>query len=359
MPGVGRILVRRAIALSIALVIIVMLTAVIMEATGYSTKVWLAIINEQVRALQMQLQQRQVPIDEQREILETYKENLTKIYGLDKPWYVRVMPLVQRTLVFDLGITTKTSPAEVAGVSVPVRVADLIFITLPRTIVMLTVAYLICAAIALSIAPRLAYRHGTLLDRGVITYAALFNAVPVWWLGMVLLFFFAYNLRLVPTSGRGIIPLINNFWQDPWNNFIGILHYAALPVFTVVIVLLGSWLYGIRAMVLRVVREDYVLVAKAKGLPEKLIARRYILRVMAPPVTTYVILALAGSLGGYIITESVFDWPGMGSLYYAAITSADVPTILGLTYVLTLVYVCARFLLEVLYIILDPRVRLG
>ena len=79
MPGVGRILVRRAIALSIALVIIVMLTAVIMEATGYSTKVWLAIINEQVRALQMQLQQRQVPIDEQREILETYKENLTKI----------------------------------------------------------------------------------------------------------------------------------------------------------------------------------------------------------------------------------------------------------------------------------------
>ena len=127
---------------------------------------------------------------------------------------------------------------------------------------------------------------------------------------------------------------------------------------TVVVAILGSWLYSVRAIAIRVVTEDYVTTAYAKGLPDKLIVRRYILRVIAGPVLTIVILSLAGSIGGYIITESVFDWPGMGSLYWAAISSGDAPTILGLVYITTLVYIIARFILEVLYVTLDPRVRL-
>ncbi len=358
MPGVGTILLRRAIALTFALIVIVTLTAIIMEATGYAESIWKAIMNQELQAYYQSLRNRGFSPEKIKQLVEEKKQELIELYGLNKPWYERVGPLIINTLTFNLGISKEEAPAQVAGVQPPAPVAKLIMLTLPRTIVMLTIAEIICAAIALSIAPIIAYRHGTLLDRGVVTYAALFNAIPVWWLGMVFIQIFGYTLRIFPTSGRYVMPYIKYFWQDPLSNLVNIAYYAFLPIITVVIVLLGGWLYSVRAMVLRVVREDFVMVAKAKGLPEKLIARRYILRVMAPPVTTSVILALAGSLGGFIITESVFDWPGMGSLYYAAISSGDVPTILGLTYVLTLVYIIARFILEVLYIMLDPRVRL-
>lgn len=359
MPGVGRILARRAIALGLALIIVVFITGIIMEATGYSEKVWKAIIQAQVRAYTQELLQRRVPTSEVKEAAKALEKNLTKIYGLDQPWYVRVVPLVQRTLVFDLGIIMSKDVANVAGVPWPAPVKDAILITLPRTIVMITIAQILCIIIALPFAPRIAYRHGTKLDKAVVTYAALFNAIPVWWLGMLFLFLVGYELGLYDTAaGRKIIPVINNFWQDPLHNFLNILYYSYLPIIVIVISFLGGWFYSIRAITLRIVREDYVTVAKAKGLPEKIIARRYILRVLAPPVTTYVILALAGSIGGFIITESVFDWPGMGSLYFAAITGGDVATILGLTYVLTAVYIMARFILEVLYILLDPRIRM-
>ena len=126
----------------------------------------------------------------------------------------------------------------------------------------------------------------------------------------------------------------------------------------VVVSFLGGWFYSVRAVAIRVVSEDYVVVAKAKGLPERMVTRRYVLRVIAGTVMTFLILGLAGSIGGFIITESIFDWPGMGTLYYIAIRTGDGPTILGLIYITTLVYIIGRFILEVLYVVLDPRVRL-
>jgi len=286
-----------------------------------------------------------------------YRAYLEKLYGLDKPWYDRVIPLVLRTLTFNLGETRWDTVTNVAGLSAPAPVSAVILACLPRTIVMLTVAEIICFLIAIPLAPKIAYRYGTLMDRLIVSYAALFNAIPVWWLGMVFILLFAYLIPIFPAQSTPIIKYINNFFSDPLYNLVMIMYYAALPIITIVITFLGTWLYSVRAVVLRIVREDYVMVAKAKGLPEKDIIKKYIVRVAAAPIVTYIILALAGSLGGMIITESVFNYPGMGTLYYRAINAGDVATILGLTYVLTLVYIVARFILEVLYIYLDPRVR--
>ncbi len=291
------------------------------------------------------------------QLISQYRAKLEELYGLNKPWYDRVLPLVWRTLTFNLGETKQPTVTGVAGLPAPAPVSAVILACLPRTIVMLTIAEIICFAIAIPLAPKIAYHYGTLLDRLVVSYAALFNAIPVWWLGMVFILLFAYMIPIFPPQAMPIIDHINHFWQNPPYHLAMIIYYAALPIITIVITFLGSWLYSVRAVVLRIVREDYVMVAKAKGLPERDIIKKYIVRVAAPPIVTYVILALAGSLGGMIITESVFNYPGMGSLYYAAIQAGDVPTILGLTYVLTLVYIIARFILEVLYIYLDPRVR--
>lgn len=291
------------------------------------------------------------------QLISQYRAKLEELYGLNKPWYDRVLPLVWRTLTFNLGETKQPTVTGVAGLPAPAPVSAVILACLPRTIVMLTIAEIICFAIAIPLAPKIAYHYGTLIDRLVVSYAALFNAIPVWWLGMVFILLFAYMIPIFPPQAMPIIDHINHFLQNPPYHLAMITYYAALPIITIVITFLGSWLYSVRAVVLRIVREDYVMVAKAKGLPERDIIKKYIVRVAAPPIVTYVILALAGSLGGMIITESVFNYPGMGSLYYAAIQAGDVPTILGLTYVLTLVYIIARFVLEVLYIYLDPRVR--
>jgi peptide/nickel transport system permease protein len=351
------ILVRRAILLSIALVLIMILTAVIIGATGYDKTVLKAIVETELQAYRQQLVQQHITGANLTKLIEQRRQQLIELYGLNKPWTHRVIPLALRSLILDLGYVKSEEVANIVGEQLPLSVKDAILTVLPRTVVMITVAYIICAVIALWLAPMIAYKRGSLLDKTAIGYAALMNALPVWWLGILFIIVFGYYLKIAPTDYRGVIEYINNFTKEPLTALKGILYYSWLPIFTVVIATLGSWLYSVRAIAIRVVGEDYVAVARAKGLPERLVVRRYVLRVIAGPVATIVILSLAASLGGYIITESVFDWPGMGSLYWAAISSGDAPTIIGLVYMTTAVYVIARFILEVLYVVLDPRVR--
>ena len=112
-------------------------------------------------------------------------------------------------------------------------------------------------------------------------------------------------------------------------------------------------------MTMSVAQEDHVQAARAKGMPEGTVLRRHILRVAAPPIVTGLILGLAGSLGGSILVETIFNWQGMGRLYFEAVAGTpDEALIVALTFVFTLLYVGARFVLEVLYVLLDPRVRL-
>ncbi|MEL9939807.1 MAG: ABC transporter permease [Ignisphaera sp.] len=365
--SVGLVIVRRAAFLVLALIIAVFLTAFIIGATGYVDKVARAIVNEEVRAYRQALSK--MPNVNQsyvEEKVREYQQMLIATYGLDKPWYYRVLPLVYATLMFKFGDVQQVGVADVAGMQLPAKASDVILACLPRTIVMITVAELIAILIALIIAPYVAFRVGSLADRFTIIYAALTNAIPVWWLALIMIFVFSYRLGVAPQQFRGVIralsdmstALLSGDLKGFIMGFANVLNYSWLPIVTIVIVLLGPWIYNVRAMLLRVSREDFVTAAIARGLPQKVVLRRYILRPALPPVITSVLLGLAGTLGGYIITESVFNWPGMGTLYYEAITSGDPATIIGLTYVLTLVYVIARLILEVLYVVLDPRVRL-
>ncbi len=354
--GVGTVLLRRAIALTVALIVVVIITSLIITASGYDEMIYKAIINTQVRAYQRMLQQRHVVNATQA--IEKYKEMLIRIYGLNQPPLVRAFYHVRDILTLNLGYTQMEDTCDIAGVPFPAPVSEVILVTLPRTIIMITVSMLICAAIALPIGPLIAYRRGGYLDKFIISYAAVFNAIPVWWLAMVFIVLTGFIAKIAPTDYRIILAILNSFWQDPLHNFVKLLWCSYVPIIVVVISFLGSWFYNVRAMVMRVVSEDFVMVAKAKGLSDKEVARRHILRAALPAVLTYTILSLAGSIGGFIITESVFDWPGMGMLYYTAIVTGDSAVLLGLVFITTLVYVVARFILEVLYILVDPRVRL-
>jgi len=368
-----RILALRALTLSFTLIIVVLITSIILTGTGYDTVILNSIIQTEIQALSQELRARNPPPppEEVERVLKERREELIRLYGLDKPVYYRVLDNFLRTLTLNLEAISD-DVAQVAGVRPPLPVGHAIAIVLPRTIIMITIAYIISSVIAILLGPFIAYRRGSLLDKGIITYAAFTNALPIWWIAMISIFVFGFYLRVAPSSYREVIKYVSSLgdsltillrgdlsaFSSILVNLRDLIYYSYLPITVVTFATLGGLIYSARAVAIRVVTEDYVVAARAKGLPERAVLRRYIIRVIAGPILTFVILGLAFSIGGFIITESVFDWPGMGFLFYAAISVGDSPTVLGLVYVTTLVYVIARFVLEVIYVILDPRVRL-
>ena len=358
--GIATVLARRAVFLALALLIAVILTGLILGATGYIDTIINTLIKEEVRAYRQALSSspQRPPADELERLVKQREQELIAYWGMDKPWQARIVPMILNTLILNLGRTPSPEVSNVAGLMPNSPVSDVIAACLPRTIFMITVAEAIVILIALVVGPFIVYRIGSFIDRLVVAYAALMNAFPIWWVALVMLLVFSYNLGVAPRQFRPVVTYVNALLSGDITALMGVLNYVWLPIITIVIVLSGPWIYSVRAMLIKIIKEDFVTAAVARGLPEKQILRRYIIRPAASPIVTSVLLGLAGTLGGYIITESVFDWPGMGTLYYAAVTSADAQTILALTYIFTLVYVIARLILEILYVVLDPRVRL-
>lgn len=341
----------RAVTLSITLIGIVLVTAIVLGPT--SDKLLGAIVNEDVRAYRQSLGQRagqaNLTASQIDALVESYRNQLIQAYGLDRPWYERVLPLAGRILALDLG--RSTSITSFTGSN---EVRDIILERIPPTVALLTTATLINAALGITIGPRIAFRRGSISDRVLSIYSAISYALPTWWLGLLLIYLLVYRYPVFPTPTGLFSP---NPPQDPLGRFLDMMSHAALPIITFVLATSGVWIYVTRAIVVRIVEEDFVQVARAKGLPENRIVRDYVMRAAAPPIATNVILGLAGSLGGAILTETIFNWPGLGRLFYDAIGAQDLPIVLGLTYITALVYVVARFFLEILYVFLDPRVR--
>jgi peptide/nickel transport system permease protein len=213
----------------------------------------------------------------------------------------------------------------------------------------------ITAVIGLLIGVRMATRVGSPLDKTVAYFAAISFAIPAWWLGILFILIFAFQLDWLPSGGMFSTPPPIGSWA----RLIDLARHALLPIITLVAVSVGPYIYTVRTMTMTVAQEDHVALARAKGLPESLVTRRHILRVAAPPIVTGIVLGLAGSLSGSILVETIFNWQGMGQLYFQAIGALDEAVIVALTFIFTLLYVVLRFLLDVLYVLLDPRVRYG
>ncbi|MCX8195547.1 MAG: ABC transporter permease [Acidilobaceae archaeon] len=360
-----RIIAFRGVTLTLTLVVVLLLTAIILGATGYDEVILKSLVSEEVRAFRQGLAAARVPAEEIERLSKEYEKQLISIYGLDKPWYVRTVAILPKLVVLDLYVS-HDEVAGVLGLRRPLKVGEAIAVALPRTIIMITLAYVVAALISIPLGPYIAYKRGSLLDKGIITYAAITNAFPLWWLAMLSVFLFGFYLDVAPTSYRPIIAHIGTFADSLYSLDLSgmisalarIAYFSYVPILVVTFATLGGLLYSVRAVAIRVVSEDYVAAARARGLSEGRVVRRYVLRVIAGPVLTFIILGLAGSIGGFIITESVFDWPGMGVLYYTALSTGDSQMVLALVYVTTLVYIVARFILEILYVVLDPRVKL-
>jgi len=346
--AVAKVLAIRGLTLIGVLFVVLLLVAVALGATGYSDRMMNAIVNEELRGLRQALTQTIRDPDRLESVLQARKQELIRFNGLDRPWYFRLPNMILRVLTLDLG--EARTLRSFTGSS---KVAEIVMERLSNTLLLVTTALAITAFIGLFVGVKTATLAGGKIDRVISYLSATSYALPAWWTGILLILVFSFGLHLLPSGGMYSAP--------PPTGSIGqsldLLWHATLPIVTLVLVSVGGWIYSVRTMVLNTAQEDFVMVARAKGLPEGLVMRRYILRVAASPILTSLILSLAGSIAGAILTETVFNWPGMGRLYYDAIFAPDETVVVALTFMFTVIYVIARFALEVLYIIIDPRVK--
>ena len=273
-----------------------------------------------------------------------------KTLGLDEPWYSpqRIGLTMYKILLLDFGNATfLTSDAGSTDVK------EIILEKLPRTILLFTTATIIISVIGIFLGALSGSKVGSAIDRLTSTFAIISSSFPVWWIGMLMIFLFAFVYQIFPARATPPIPS-----SDP-DYFLSLLYHMALPLITIVMIGFGAWAYLVRNFMVGIMQEDFITSKKVIGISRKKIIYRHALKNAAPPIVTILALSLSGSLGGAIITEAVFDWPGMGRLYFEAITVMDLPIIIGATYILTVFFLVSIFIADLLYGYFDPRVRTG
>ncbi|MEM0263859.1 MAG: ABC transporter permease [Saccharolobus sp.] len=280
--------------------------------------------------------------------IQKYKESLISAYGLNQPIIDKYFIQMYNLLRFNFG-----DAYFLQAPSGSRQVSAIIAYYLPNTILLFTTATIIFIIVGTIIG--LLSAKSRFWEKVIAIIAVIHSSIPTWWLGFVLIAALAYSIKVFPSGGMTSIPPPKN----PFDYGISVLYHMSLPLITIFIVNVGGFAYIVRSLVASIMKEDFIITAKARGLPDSRILYRHVLRSASPSIATQAILALAGSLGGSLTTEVVFQWPGVGLLTYVAITLDDLPIILGITYVLTIVLLLGLFLGELVYGILDPRIKVG
>ena len=194
---------------------------------------------------------------------------------------------------------------------------------------------------------------GSKTDKITSSFAIISSSFPVWWIGLLMIFTFAFWYNIFPARATPLIPSTDSGY------LVSLIYHMTLPIITIVMIGFGTWAYLVRNFMAGIMQEDFILVKKIIGVKQRKVIFGSALKNAAPPIITVLALSLSGSLGGAIITEAVFDWPGMGRLYFEAITLMDLPVIIGATYVLTVFFLISIFVSDLLYGYLDPRIKTG
>ncbi len=336
----------RIAALFFTVVIGMYLTVLIANMGGYLDKIRIAQIREQVGAMVLADQELQaLPASELRKRIDQQVELEVRRLGLDKPFLVRSFTYLTTALTLDLGraeYMTSDSGSK--------QVRLILLERLPATLLLFATADLLLFFGALA----LSRRYGSFLDRVVITLAPT-SAAPAWFYGIFLILIFAAIFRILPFGGMVDVP-------PPESRVayaLSVLKHMILPVLSILINAVFIAIYQWRTFFLIYSSEDYVEMAQAKGLSPRTIERRYILRPTLPPIVTQFAFTLISLWQGSIILETVFSWPGLGQLLFKAISIFDVPVIVGAVVLFAYLLAITVFVLDIVYALLDPRVKVG
>jgi peptide/nickel transport system permease protein len=275
---------------------------------------------------------------------------LRSILGLDQPLPVQYLRWLGRLARGDLGRTLFGGQ----------EVIDLLGMALPATIELTVAAFVIGVAVALPLGILSAVHQGSILDFGSMALALLGVSMPVFWLGIMLILFFSLKLGWLPFNGRGtpVTEAISGFLsgQGP-QPLIASLRHLALPAVALATNLMGPIARLTRSSMLEVLRQDYVRVARAKGLSERSVIVRHALKNSLLPVVTVLGLQFGALLGGAIITETVFAWPGVGRLVVTGILQHDYAVSQGGVLLMALVFSIVNLSVDLSYGYLNPHIR--
>jgi peptide/nickel transport system permease protein len=263
---------------------------------------------------------------------------VTAQYGLDRPVYLQYMDWLWRALTGDFGMSIFGREPVLA----------LIGQRLPATLQLAAAATIVSLLIGIPVAILSALKPGSWLDRVLSAWSALALGVPTFWLGILLILWFAVELHWLP-SASAYVPI----WEDP----IASLRNLAMPATTLGVYVSGILARFLRASLVSELNADYVRTARSKGLPERQVVGVHIMRNALLPFVTIVGLMMANFIGGAVVTESVFTYPGIGRLLIQAISTRDYPLIQGCIVVILVLYIAINMAVDVLYAYIDPRIE--
>ncbi len=288
------------------------------------------------------------------------REAFIRAHGLDRPLPVQYLTYLANLLHGDLGDSLVT------GRPVTVDLATAI----PATIEVAIAAIAVSLAVSVTLGTLAAYRRGLVTDQVVRVVSLIGLSVPTFWLALVSLYVFFLRLHVAPGSGRiaaTIIPpptvtglyTVDYLLDGDGVGFLDALWHLTLPVLVLSLFTIGLLTRFIRTSVLEVLDSDYVRAARAKGLSGTRIVFDYVLRGASLPILTVIGVAFGSLLSGTVLVESVFSWPGLGTYAYNAAKNLDLSAVMGVGLVVGVIYLVVNFVVDLLYGLLDPRVRLA
>ncbi len=268
------------------------------------------------------------------------------MFGLDKTLWEQYVSFLRELARGNLGYSISSFPSEVS---------TLLRAALPWTIGLLTVTTILSWVLGSLIGAVTGWQGArSPLSKLFVPIALVLYTIPYYILAIILVFLFAYLWPIFPLSGAHSVG-VSSGWTSEF--ILDVLHHSILPALSIVLVSLGWWFLSMRSLITALKGEDYVLYAEAKGLPDRRILWGYAFRNALLPQVTGLAISLGGIVGGALITEVIFAYPGIGWLIYNSITSLDFPVIQGGVLLIIFSVALANFIIDILYPLIDPRIR--
>lgn len=298
---------------------------------------------------------------------------LTKEWGLDQPPEIRFLIYIRNMLTWDFGRSIAS------GEAVSAEMGQRLFYTLE----LMGGSTILSILIGVALGALVAQKRGGKFDSTMVTMSLITYSLPVFWMGLVLILIFSVNLNLLPHANvmpyewiqEGRMPVAYNLSSvgQSWMGNItlnvnptglvdllsGYLSHLALPLVTLTLFQYGGYVLLTRAVMIEALTEDYVMTARAKGVREQNVIFRHALKNASLPLITNAALAFGFMLSGAIITEGVFSWPGLGRWIFTAITNTDYHVLQAVFYVIAVCVIVANIIADILYGIIDPRIKYG
>lgn len=274
-----------------------------------------------------------------------YIDQLRARFGHDKPVYVQLFNYLTNLLVLDLGYSFRQSAP----------VLDLLIARLGPTLLLMGATLVLSLGLGILLGLLAALWVRTWKDNVISVAAILVYATPLFWVGLMLVLVLSIKLDWFPTSGMEDVVAFN----EGWARVVDIAHHLVLPTVTLSLFYVALYVRLMRASMLEQRGLDYVVTARAKGQTERKITTRHVFRNALLPVVTMAGVQTGALLGGSVVVEAIFAWPGLGQLAFQSLFARDYNLLLGIFFMSAVLVVAVNLIVDIVYVFLDPRIRIG